>query len=64
MKMRSYSFPMCCFSMPGKEYVYMCIKKNTKQALVVHTFNPIIPTLERQRQADICDFKSSLVYKA
>jgi hypothetical protein len=25
---------------------------------------PFIPTLRRQRQADLCEFKANLVYKA
>jgi hypothetical protein len=24
---------------------------------------PLIPTLERQRQVDLCDFKANLIYK-
>ena len=31
------------------------------QAVVAH---PLIPALRRQRQADLCDFEASLVYRA
>jgi hypothetical protein len=30
------------------------------QAVVAHTFNP---STQRQRQADLCEFKASLVYR-
>ena len=43
--------------------MYMCVcYAQYPPCLVVHT--PLIPVLGRQRQADLCEFKASLVYRA
>jgi hypothetical protein len=39
-------------------------KNKTKKRCQVLLYLPIIPALKRQRQVDLCEFKTSLVYRA
>ena len=42
-------------------YLRLCLKK--KKIKISKATMPLIPVPERQRQADLCEFKVSLVYK-
>ena len=44
-----------------KEKLFIIKFKNSSQAVMVHAFNP---STQKQRQADICEFKTSLIYRA